>query len=72
MAAESAGMRASEPSTAASSARVHQCVAALPSSATSQGTQPSLPARTRERSQHSITLHARCMHAQLEGSCMKP
>ena len=44
MAAERAGMRARLPSTAASSARVHQCVDRLPSSCTSQGTQPSFPA----------------------------
>ena len=37
-------MRARLPSTAASSARVHQCVDRLPSSCTSQGTQPSFPA----------------------------
>ena len=44
MAAERAGMRARLPSTAASSARVHQCVERLPSSCTNHGTQPSFPA----------------------------
>lgn len=44
MAAERAGMRARLPRTAASSARVHQWVDRLPSSFTSQGTQPSFPA----------------------------